>query len=125
MRICIDLDNTLCIGKPYEDAIPVPGAKEFLTALRAAGCTVIIYTARGMGSCSSHEGKALRKIGKLTLEQLEAWDFDYDEIYFGKPSADFYLDDKNLLLVNYEQILETVKSCLVIGSKHEQIFNCS
>ena len=30
----------------------------------------------------------------LTLNQLDSWGFVYDEIYFGKPNAELYIDDK-------------------------------
>tara|TARA_Y100001963_G_C6477306_1_gene307300 strand:- start:15 stop:431 length:417 start_codon:yes stop_codon:yes gene_type:complete len=94
MRICFDLDKTLCSGKPYIEAIPYPGVKDLLTRLKARGHTIIIYTARGMGTSKSNPGKAIAQIGKLTLNQLDSWGFIYDEIYFGKPSADIYVDDK-------------------------------
>lgn len=94
MRICFDLDNTLCTGKPYETAEPYSGIKEMLLRLKEAGHTIIIYTARGMGTSSSNTGAAIANIGKLTLDQLESWDFVYDEIYFGKPNAELYIDDK-------------------------------
>lgn len=94
MRICFDLDNTLCTGKPYELAVPFPGIKELLTELKGSGHTIIIQTARGMATASSNPGVCVKNIGKMTLEQLDAWGFVYDEIYFGKPNADVFVDDK-------------------------------
>ena len=32
----------------------------------------------------------------MTLKQLEKWNVKYHKIFFGKPSTDFYIDDKNL-----------------------------
>jgi phosphoserine phosphatase len=69
MRICFDLDNTLCVGKPYEFAKPLPGAADLLRSLKNKGHTIIIYTARGMGSCTGCSGMALAKIGKITFDQ--------------------------------------------------------
>ena len=94
MRICFDLDNTLCTGKPYEKATPFPEIKELLIKLKEDGHTVIIQTARGMATASSNPGACVKAIGKLTLEQLDEWGFVYDEIYFGKPNADVFVDDK-------------------------------
>ena len=94
MRICFDLDNTLCSGKPYDIAQPLRGAKELLIRLKEKGHVIIIHTARGMGTNSSNVGATIASIGKMTLNQLEDWEFIYDEIYFGKPSAEVYIDDK-------------------------------
>lgn len=38
-------------------------------------------------------GKINSDIGKITFETLDKFDIPYDEIYFGKPYADFYIDD--------------------------------
>jgi hypothetical protein len=94
MRICFDLDNTLCTGKPYRTASAFPGVKEMLQRLKDDGHIIIIYTARGMGTAGSNPGVSIRNIGRLTLNQLEDWGFIYDEIHFGKPNADVYVDDK-------------------------------
>jgi hypothetical protein len=96
MRICFDLDETLCTGYPYSESKPLSGSKELLLQLRSDGHQIIIQTARGMGRSDGNMGKALAAIAKLTLEQLERWGFVYDEIYFGKPNADLYIDDKSL-----------------------------
>jgi capsule biosynthesis phosphatase len=125
LRICIDLDNTLCTGKPYTKAIPIPGARDFLKKLKSLGVEIIIYTARGMGSNDGNLGKVGKNVSKLTLQQLDAWGFEYDEIYFGKPSADFYLDDKNLKLVNYEQVIDLLAQAKKVDEYYKQIETCS
>jgi hypothetical protein len=33
---------------------------------------------------------------KKTEEQLEAWGVKYHQLWFGKPSADIYIDDKTI-----------------------------
>lgn len=96
MRICFDLDGTLCTGYPYENAVPMDQSKEMLLRLRADGHTIIIQTARGMGRANGNIGKAQSLVAQLTLNQLDQWGFVYDEIYFGKPAADLYIDDKSL-----------------------------
>ena len=95
MRICFDLDNTLCTGKPYETAQPFSWAADLLRSLKMKGHIIIIYTARNMGSSNGNIGLVNKNIGLLTFSQLDAWGFEYDEIYFGKPSADIYIDDKS------------------------------
>lgn len=98
MRIAIDLDGTICpIKEPnqsYSDLEPLPGAAERIRELRAAGHYIIILTARNMATCQSNLGKVMKNVGKLTLDWLEKYGIEYDEIYFGKPNAEVYLDDR-------------------------------
>lgn len=106
MRICFDLDNTLCTGTPYEKAKPYEWAASLLSILKNNGHEVIIYTARKMSTEDGNLGRVNKSIGLLTFNQLEEWGFAYDEIYFGKPAADIYIDDKGLNYINYEQLLQ-------------------
>lgn len=117
MRICIDLDKTLCVGRPYKDAVPFTGAADFLRLLKKQGHTIIIHTARGMGRNNGDAGKAVKDIGLITLSQLEDWQFVYDEIYFGKPAADLYIDDKALLAVSYSQLEEQIEEADLISKQ--------
>lgn len=98
LRICIDLDGTICTirkdGETYADVKVKPGAAERIRALRAAGHTIIINTARNMGSTGHNVGKALKNVGKMTFEWLEKNGIEYDEIFFGKPNADITIDDR-------------------------------
>jgi hypothetical protein len=94
VRLALDLDATLCTGYPYDQAVPLPGKKELLHNLREQGHVVAIHTARGMGSSGNSVGKAVALYGLLTLQQLRDWGFEYDEIWFGKPSYDLVVDDK-------------------------------
>ena len=112
MRICIDLDQTLCVGYPYEDAVPMSGAKDFLDTLHAQGHTIIIHTARGMGTSHGSVSKAIALVGELTFSQLKEWGFKYDELLFGKPAADCYLDDKGVKMVSYSQALTDIQSLM-------------
>jgi len=98
LRICIDLDGTICDirkeGETYADVKVKAGAAEKIHALRAAGHTVIINTARNMGSTGHNVGKALKNVGKTTFEWLDKNGIEYDEIFFGKPNADITIDDR-------------------------------
>ena len=100
MRICIDLDGVICDlrkpGETYADVSPVQGAREKIQALRAAGHFVILYTARHMKTCEGNLGLALARIGAITLDWLARHRIEYDEIHFGKPWADVYIDDNAL-----------------------------
>lgn len=112
MRICFDLDNTLCSGETYSDTQPYVWASELLRKLRNQGHTIIIYTARKMGTYNGNIGKVNKSIGLLTFNQLEEWDFEYDEIYFGKPAADIYIDDKSYNYEDHKQLLEFLRGKL-------------
>lgn len=106
MRICFDLDETLCTGKPYTEAKPLMGAGNLLSYLKSQGHTIIIYTARGMNSCAGNAGQAVATIGEVTLQQLKEWGFCYDEVVFGKPAFDILVDDKSV------SNIETLCKCL-------------
>jgi capsule biosynthesis phosphatase len=97
MRICIDLDGVICQlrrpGQQYADLEPVPGAVEKLRALRAAGHYLIVCTARHMKTCGGNVGQVVARQGAVTLEWLARQGIEYDEIHFGKPHADVYIDD--------------------------------
>ncbi len=98
MRIAIDLDGVLCpVKEPeasYESLEPLPGAVDRLRELRRAGHYVIILTARHMKTCNGNVGLVTQRIAKLTLDWLERHGFEYDEIHFGKPNAEVYIDDR-------------------------------
>lgn len=97
VRICLDLDGVICEirpeGVPYSDLKPLPGACEAIRQLRSEGHIVIIHTARHMKTCSGNAGQVLARIGGTTLRWHERHNIEFDEIYFGKPWADIYVDD--------------------------------
>lgn len=97
MRLCIDLDGVICqLRRPdqeYHELEPVPGAKEKLQALRDAGHYIILNTARHMKTCQGNVGLVIARKGAVTLDWLARHEIPYDEIYFGKPHADIYIDD--------------------------------
>ena len=96
-RICFDLDNTLVtypiIPNDYTTVQPIQKNIEYLNYLKKLGNTIIIYTARKMKSEGGNIGKVNANIGHITFDTLEKYEIPYDEIYFGKPYADFYIDD--------------------------------
>ena len=97
MRYCFDLDNTLVtypkISGDYSTVEPIQDNIDLLRYLKKNGNTIIIYTARRMCTHNGCIGKVTADIGKLTLDTLDKFNIPYDEIYFGKPYADYYIDD--------------------------------
>ena len=112
MRIAVDLDGTLCPIKlphqSYSDLEPLPGAAQSLRELRSAGHYIIILTARNMATCDGNLGKVMKNVGKITLDWLERYGFEYDEIHFGKPNAEVYIDDRALRFTCWAEITEDV-----------------
>lgn len=112
MRIAIDLDGTICTikktGQTYAELEPLPGAVERIRTLRASGHYLIIFTARNMATCQSNVGKVMKSVGKITLDWLEQHNVEYDEIYFGKPNAEVYLDDRSIRFVDWALITDDI-----------------
>lgn len=97
IKFCFDLDNTLVsypeIEGDYLTVSPIQKNVDYLNFLKSKGNYIIIYTARRMKTHFGNTGKVIKDIGKLTIETLERFGIQYDEIHFGKPHADFYIDD--------------------------------
>jgi hypothetical protein len=56
-----------------------------------------------MKTHNGNVGTIIADIGKITFESLDKFDIPYDEIHFGKPYANFYIDD---LAVNANSSLD-------------------
>jgi CMP-N,N'-diacetyllegionaminic acid synthase len=85
----IDIDGVLASITPdndYGQALPMRANIRVVNALRAAGNRVVLFTARG-----SATGIDWRRI---TEEQLASWGVAYDDLMFGKPAGDYYIDDR-------------------------------
>lgn len=108
MKICIDLDGVVADfkkeGETYADVAIIPGAKEKLEEFKKNGHYVILQTARHMKTCNGNVGLVMGRVGHITLEWLKKHDIPYDEIYFGKPWADVYIDDNALRFEDWDQI---------------------
>lgn len=85
---CFDIDETLCKSPDlnYENSIPIPERIDIVNRLYDEGYIIKIFTARG--------SKTKIDWSELTKKQLSAWGLKYHELHFGKPYADYYIDDK-------------------------------
>jgi capsule biosynthesis phosphatase len=95
-RYCFDLDNTIIYhqSSDYDDkGVVNQRVVDIIRYLKQLGHTIIIYTARRMRTHSGNVGRVIADIASLTLKSLEHHNIPYDEIYFGKPYADYYIDD--------------------------------
>uniref|UniRef100_A0A6C0D604 Nucleotidyl transferase domain-containing protein n=1 Tax=viral metagenome TaxID=1070528 RepID=A0A6C0D604_9ZZZZ len=100
MRICFDLDNTLLtfptIPNDYSSVKPISKMIDLLNYFRLGGHEIIIHTARRMQTHGSNIGRVVKDIAMVTFQTLEKFNIHYDEIIFGKPIADIYIDDRAL-----------------------------
>lgn len=96
MIFCFDIDNTICTTKEpnYAGAAPRQHMVDRINDYHRHGHRIIIFTARGSGT-----GIDWRQ---LTENQLESWGVEYDELLFGKPAADVYVDDKAVNAAEFE-----------------------
>jgi capsule biosynthesis phosphatase len=97
LRFCFDLDNTLVthptIPNDYKSVEPITETINYLRKLKKNGHRIIIYTARRMRTHQGNVGSVIADIGEITINTLKKFDIPYDELYFGKPYAHFYIDD--------------------------------
>jgi len=96
-RFCFDLDNTLVsypqVSGDYSTVLPIEKNIALLRYLYETGHYIIIYTARRMKTHSGDIDKVKKDIEKITIKKLDEFNIPYNELVFGKPYADFYIDD--------------------------------
>lgn len=97
-RICFDLDHTLFAAPKkrgdFSTCEPIPENVAALKALFAQGHTIIIHTERQMALYAGNAAAATADCAAVTIASLKAHGIPYHELAFGKPAADFYVDDK-------------------------------
>jgi hypothetical protein len=100
---CIDIDNTICYttDKDYRNSKPIFSRIDYINNLYDSGNIIKYFTARGMGRFDGHIEMAYNEFYELTKSQLSSWGCRYQALILGKPSADFYIDDKNLNLMEF------------------------
>jgi capsule biosynthesis phosphatase len=106
LRFCFDLDNTLVtfpkIKNDYSTVEPITKNINFLRFLKRNGHEIIIHTARRMKTHKGDIDKVINDIKFVTIKTLEILDIPYDELYFGKPYANYYIDD--LAIKSYDDL---------------------
>lgn len=98
-RLVFDIDGVIAELRADHDYSQVGPRKDVIkniNRLYDAGNEIILLTARGYKT-----GKDWKQ---LTADCLKEWGLKYHELHFGKPNADFYIDDKMLPL----RIIETL-----------------
>lgn len=88
-RYVIDIDGVIAQFRSdlnYENVVPNLKMIEVINHLYESGNEIILFTARGY--VTKIDWRA------VTEAHLSKWNVKYHELYFGKPNADFYIDDK-------------------------------
>lgn len=103
MRVIFDLDDTISITKnrDYVNAIPITDTIEKMRQMKADGWEIVIYSARGQVSCNGDLELIEKKNRNLVEEWLKKNDVPCDELIFGKPIGDLYVDDKGMSLAEF------------------------
>lgn len=94
---CFDIDGVIATkvrDNNYKESTPIKPTIEIINRLYDMGHTIILNTARGF--------KTGIDWTEYTKKQLSSWGVKYSVIYFNKPNADFYIDDK---LIELEDII--------------------
>ena len=109
-KYCFDLDGTICEIKKehqdYSELKPLKDSVKILKKLNKNGHYIIIYTARRMRTHDNDIKKVIDEVGELTIETLRKYEIPYDELHFGKPVADYYIDDKGYKLETWNKLSE-------------------
>lgn len=113
-RFCFDLDNTLVTFpkevNDYSTVEPKYNNIEILKTLKELGHYIIIYTARKMNTCKGDVKEVEKCIKDLTINTLKKFNIPYDELHFGKPYANYYIDDLGInALYNIENNIGVIK----------------
>ena len=95
---CFDIDNILCISpnNNYKKSKPIKKNIRLVNYLINNGHFVKLFTSRYMGRNKDNIKKAKAQGYKKTYLQLKNWGLKFNELRFGKPSYDYFLDDKNI-----------------------------
>lgn len=98
--LCFDIDGVIANITPdnqYDRATPCQETVQAIQTLYRLGCFIILFTARGTMTGINWQD--------VTRQQMKEWDVPYHELLFGKPAADYYIDDKLIALEEVYQLV--------------------
>jgi CMP-N-acetylneuraminic acid synthetase len=100
-QFVFDIDGViakLSPGNDYAKAEPNRSIIDAINLLYSMGNRIVLLTARGYVTGIDWK--------EVTIQQLTDWGLSYHELHFGKPNADFYVDDK---MLDMNQLIEILK----------------
>ena len=96
-----DVDGVVATLVPtleYERALPNRDIIRVVNYLYEQGHRIVLFTARGSATG--------RDWSELTRRQMADWGVKHHELLFGKPAADYYIDDK---MLSPEDVIDLAK----------------
>jgi ribonucleotide monophosphatase NagD (HAD superfamily) len=103
MKIVFDIDGVLCdeYHSDVNQRNPFTKRIAFVNKLFDDGHEIIVYTSRGMKSTNNDPIASDLKYREITEKQFACWGLKYHKLYFGKPNADMYVDNLNVLMSDF------------------------
>ena len=100
--IVVDVDDTISFteDRKFDESKPNIEVINKINELYDKGWNIIIFTARGAKSCKTIQER-IDKYDKVTRDWLDKNNVHYTDVVFGKPNADFYVDDKNMSIDDF------------------------
>ena len=95
LNFCFDIDGVIAITKDTTDYSKSSANKEIISLVNKLydyGNHIRLHTARGYVTGIDWS--------EVTKRQLSDWGLKYHELKFGKPNADYYVDDHAMTLTN-------------------------
>ncbi|MBQ8176286.1 MAG: acylneuraminate cytidylyltransferase [Oscillospiraceae bacterium] len=89
LTVVCDIDGVIAgktEGNDYSTAFPITPNIEIINGLHRMGHKIVLFTARGYVTGIDWK--------ETTERQMREWNVEYDELKFGKPNADIYIDDR-------------------------------
>ena len=102
MKYVIDIDGTICDKSEYRESgdyntsIPKLDRIAKINKLYDEENQIIYLTARGMGRFKNSRILSYHEFYNLTYNQLKSWGCKFHQLHLGKPSGDYYIDDKGI-----------------------------
>ena len=94
--ICLDLDGVICETKLnyYDKSKPKKDVIKYINSLYKKNFYIKIFTARHMTKFKGDTKKIYKFEYLNTYKQLKSWKISFHELIMGKPSYDYFIDDK-------------------------------
>lgn len=102
LKICCDIDGVIAAktnNNNYALATPMEDNIKIINTLHEQGHEIILFTARGYATGINWRD--------TTEKHMKEWGVVYDQLIFGKPDADIYVDDK---LMSISQLKNFIKN---------------
>ena len=94
--ICFDIDGIICKSHKgnYKKSKPILKNISLINSYFKDGHFIKIFTSRYMGRNNENVKLAKKRGLRLTKTQLNKWKVNYHKLIMGKPSYDYFIDDK-------------------------------